>query len=133
MISGWFSGQPVAKAVTKSAAVDRFVIGRHPFEIRVVLPATIDAGGALPPRMASLPRLSLSARHERGDLDFDFRTLIDQACDVKQCRGWEVSPERLAPGRADSGARGLVFPAAGQIPGEANNVLGAGPTLRQQL
>jgi hypothetical protein len=37
MISGWFSGQPVAKAVTKSAAVDRFVIGRHPFEIRVVV------------------------------------------------------------------------------------------------
>src|SRR5437764_15158260 len=26
MISGWFSGQPVAKAVTKSAEVDRFVI-----------------------------------------------------------------------------------------------------------
>jgi hypothetical protein len=26
MMSGWFSGQPVAKAVTKSADVDRFVI-----------------------------------------------------------------------------------------------------------
>jgi hypothetical protein len=30
MISGWFSGQPVAKAVTKSADVDRFVIGKGP-------------------------------------------------------------------------------------------------------
>jgi hypothetical protein len=27
MISGWFSGQPVEKAVTKSADVDRVVIG----------------------------------------------------------------------------------------------------------
>jgi hypothetical protein len=26
MMSGWFSGQPVANAVTKSADVDRFVI-----------------------------------------------------------------------------------------------------------
>jgi hypothetical protein len=26
MMSGWFSGQPVAKAVTKSAEVDRWVI-----------------------------------------------------------------------------------------------------------
>jgi hypothetical protein len=30
MISGWFSGQPVAKAVTKSADVDRCVIGKCP-------------------------------------------------------------------------------------------------------
>jgi hypothetical protein len=26
MISGWFSGQPVENAVTKSADVDRFVV-----------------------------------------------------------------------------------------------------------
>jgi hypothetical protein len=32
MMSGWCSGQPVAKAVTKSAEVDRLVIGsRYPF------------------------------------------------------------------------------------------------------
>jgi hypothetical protein len=32
MIFGWFSGQPVAKAVTKSADVDRVVIARRPSE-----------------------------------------------------------------------------------------------------
>jgi hypothetical protein len=33
MISGWFSGQPVAKAVTKSADVDRFVIVKFPYGV----------------------------------------------------------------------------------------------------
>jgi len=48
MISGWFSGQPVAKAVTKSADVDRLV-SEDPIR-----------------------------RHERGDFDLDFRTFVDQ-------------------------------------------------------
>src|SRR4030088_449828 len=75
MMSGWFSGQPVANAVTKSADVDRFVIGQV-----------------------------LCGRDECGDFALHLGALTDQARDVKQCRGREVSSQRLAPGRADTGA-----------------------------
>jgi hypothetical protein len=52
MISGWFSGQPVAKAVTKSADVERVVIGRVLYSIMgLLLSATMDAGGEAPPRI----------------------------------------------------------------------------------
>src|ERR1700710_2339677 len=47
--SGWFSGQPVAKAVTKSAEVERWVIGFCPVVIC----------------------LNLLRRHEGGDFNLD--------------------------------------------------------------
>jgi hypothetical protein len=39
----------------------------------------------------------------------------------------------LAPGRANTGPRRFVFAAAGQIPGQADDVLGTGPGLREQF
>src|SRR5439155_18587618 len=62
-----------------------------------------------------------------------FCASIDQAGDVEQRRGRKVSPQRLPPRRADTGARGLVFAAAGQIPCETDDVLGTGAGLRKQL
>src|SRR5260370_41001641 len=75
----------------------------------------------------------LCGRYEGGNFDLDLCALIDQACDVEQRRGREISPEGLAPGRTDPGTGGFVFPTAGQIPGEANDVLRTGPGLCQQL
>src|SRR5258707_10981997 len=75
----------------------------------------------------------LCRRYECGDFDLDLGALIDQAGDVEQRRGREILPQCLAPGRTDTGARGLVFAAAGQIPGEANDVLRTGARLRKQL
>src|SRR5260370_5203508 len=75
----------------------------------------------------------LCSRHECGDFDLDLGTLIDQASDVEQRRRRETLPQRLAPGSSDTCARGFVFPAAGQIPGEADDVLGTGARLREQL
>src|SRR5580700_2685703 len=75
----------------------------------------------------------LCGRQERGDFDLDLGTLVDEAGDVEQGRGRKVSPQRLAPGRTDAGARGLVFAAAREIPGQADDVLGAGAGLAKQL
>src|SRR5882672_8324173 len=75
----------------------------------------------------------LCLRYERRDFNLDFGALIDQAGDVEQRRGWKISPERFLPGGADTCTGGLVFLAAGQIPGQANDMLGAGAGLGQQL
>src|ERR1700704_6606980 len=101
MISGWFSGQPVAKAVTN-------------------------------PRM----RIGWSSgyflcRNESGNFNLDLRTLVDEPRDVEQRRGREILPQRLAPGRTDSCARGRIFAAACEIPGQANDMLRTGPGPRQ--
>src|SRR5260370_14931384 len=75
----------------------------------------------------------LSGRPGGGDLDLDLGALIDQTCNVEQGRGRKIPPQRLAPGGTNAGARGLVFAAAGQIPGQADDVLGTGAGLAQQL
>src|SRR5882672_6637262 len=75
----------------------------------------------------------LCLRYERRDFNLDFGALIDQAGDVEQRRGWKSSPERFLPGGADTRTGGLVFLAAGQIPGQPNDMLGAGAGLGQQL
>src|SRR5450759_2719469 len=50
MMSGWFSGQPVVKAVTKSAEVARFVMGDVLYQnVWVGADRNEDAGGELPP------------------------------------------------------------------------------------
>src|SRR6516165_8155974 len=105
MMWGSFSGQPVAKAVTKSADVDRLVI-----------------------------ILSLCGLWNEGrDFDFDLRPHVDQAVDIEQCRGREVSRERLLPCGANSGAGGLIFAPAGEIPVQADDVLWACARFRQKL
>src|SRR5260370_34549889 len=75
----------------------------------------------------------LNGRHECGDFDLDLGALIDQTCNVEQGRGRKIPPQRLAPGGTNAGARGLVFAAAGQIPGQPDDVLGTGAGLAQQL
>src|SRR5260370_13628125 len=74
----------------------------------------------------------LSGRHEGGDFDLDLGALIDQSCNVEQGRGRKIPPQRLAPGGTNAGARGLVFAAAGQIPGPADDVLRTRAGLAQQ-
>src|SRR6478609_4808732 len=113
MISGWFSGQPVAKAVTKSADVDRFVIAYQ-------LPLNSEACSSrtrIHPRIESrhilFSKTPLCRRHVGGDFDFDLGTCVDQTGDIEQRRGWKISTQRLFPGCADTSARGLVFGAAG--------------------
>src|SRR5882757_9630532 len=113
MMSGCFSGQPVAKAVTKSADVDRSVIG---FEF---LCAFVDA--------------LLRLRDVGGDFDFDLGPEIDEPVDIEQRRRWKIASERFLPGCANAGAGRLVFAAAGEIPGQAYDVFGAGARLSQQL
>src|ERR1700682_1367874 len=76
---------------------------------------------------------ALCRRYERGNFDLDLRALIDQAGNVEQRRGREVSPQRLTPGCTDTGTRGLIFAATGQIPGEANDVPGTCSGLGKQL
>src|ERR1700722_2734145 len=98
MMSGWFSGHPVAKAVTKSADVDRSFISR----------------------------ISSTRWHESGDFDLDLATRVDKAGNVEQRRGREIPSQRLLPGRADPGARGFIFAAAGQIPGQSGDMLRPG-------
>src|ERR1700738_1122235 len=75
----------------------------------------------------------LCRRYERGNFNLDLGSDIDETFDVEQRRGREMSPDRLAPGSADPGAGGFIFAAAGQIPGQANDVLGPGPGLSEQL
>src|SRR5216683_6462385 len=75
----------------------------------------------------------LCGRYERGNFNLDLGSDIDQTFDVEQRRGREISSQRLAPGSADPGAGGLIFAAAGQIPGQADDVLGPGPGFTQQL
>src|ERR1700675_730089 len=75
----------------------------------------------------------LCSRYECGDFDLDLGTFIDQARDVEQRRRREISPQRLAPSGANAGASRLVLAAAGQIPGQADDVLGTGASLREQL
>ena len=64
--------------------------------------------------------------------DLDLGAHIDEPVDVKQRRGRKILSQRLAPGRADAGARGFVFAPARQIPGQADDVLGTGAGLREQ-
>src|SRR5260370_33141450 len=111
MMSGWFSGQPVAKAVTKSAAVDRLVIDE-----------TLSGFSCL-----------LYFGHVSADFDFDLGPDIDKPVHVEQRRWREVAPERLLPGCADAGAGRFVFAAAGQIPGQADDMLGPRAGLAEQL
>src|SRR5712671_5805999 len=75
----------------------------------------------------------LCGRYECGDFDLDLGALIGQTRDVEQCRGREISSQRLAPGCADPGARGLIFAPAGQVPSQADDVPGTGAGLRQQF
>jgi hypothetical protein len=75
----------------------------------------------------------LGRRNEGGDFDFDFGALIDEAVDLEQRRWREIPSQRLLPGRADAGASSLVLALAGQIPGQAHDVLGAGAGLAEQL
>src|ERR1700682_2889912 len=58
----------------------------------------------------------LCRRYERGNFNLDLGTDIDETFDVEQRRGREISSERLAPGRANTGAGGFIFAAAGPIP-----------------
>src|ERR1700722_292879 len=75
----------------------------------------------------------LGLGYERGDFDFDLGARIDQAGNVEQRRGREVSPQSLAPGSPYAGAGGLVFAAAGQVPRQANDMFGPGAGLLQQF
>src|ERR1700676_723520 len=75
----------------------------------------------------------LGGRYEGGDFDLDLGACIDQARNVEQRRGREIFPQRFAPGSADAGTRRLVFAAAGQIPGQADDMLGTSASLRQQF
>src|ERR1700731_2082537 len=75
----------------------------------------------------------LGGRYEGGDFDLDLGAFIDQARDVEQRRGREISPQCLAPDGADAGSGGCIFAAAGQKPGEPDDVLGPGAGLRKQL
>src|SRR5260370_42253115 len=75
----------------------------------------------------------LCSRHECGDFDLDLGTLIDQASDVEQRRRREILPQRLAPGSSNTRTRGFVFPAASQVPAEADDVLGTCAHLHEQL
>src|SRR5262245_42245635 len=72
-------------------------------------------------------------RHERRDLDLHFRPLIAQPADIEQRGRREVAAQRFLPGGADPRARGLVFAAAGQVPGQADDVLRTCTRLAQQL
>src|SRR6266700_1078340 len=72
-------------------------------------------------------------RHVSGDFDFDLGPEIDEAVDIEQRRWREVASERFFPGRADATSRRFIFAAAGQIPGQANDVFGTGAGLGQQL
>src|ERR1700687_3346130 len=75
----------------------------------------------------------LCGRDEGGDFDLALCTRVDQARDVEQRRGRKILPQGLAPGRTDTGTGGFVFPTAGQVPGQANDVLRSRPGLRQEL
>src|SRR5713226_8943489 len=75
----------------------------------------------------------LCRRYERGNFNLDLGSDIDETFDIEQRRGREIPSERLAPGRADTGAGGFVFAAAGQIPGKPDDVFGTRARLRQQL
>src|SRR5882757_7430754 len=77
------------------------------------------------------PRLCL--RHVSGDFDFDLGPEIDEPVDVEQRRWRKIAPERLLPGCADAGTRCFIFAAAGQIPGQADDVFGAGAGFAEQL
>src|SRR3954454_5066567 len=68
-----------------------------------------------------------------GDFDFDLGPDVDEPVDIEQRRWREMSPERFLPGGADAGARRLIFAAAGQIPGQAHDMLRSGPGLAKQL
>jgi hypothetical protein len=83
--------------------------------------------------MGGYRRATLCAGHESRDFDFYFRPLIDQARNVEQGRGREISSKRIAPGRTDARSGRSVLVAAGQIPCQADNVLRSGPGLRKQL
>src|SRR5882724_2582190 len=72
-------------------------------------------------------------RHVSGDFDFDLGPDIDEPVDIEQRRWREIAPERFLPGRSDARTRRLIFAAAGQIPGQANDVFGTGAGLSKQL
>src|SRR6185437_5374981 len=72
-------------------------------------------------------------RYEGRHFDLDLGPLVDQAIDVKQRRGREVTPERLLPGRANAGSCRLIVAAAGEIPGQADNMLRTSAGLAEQL
>jgi hypothetical protein len=71
--------------------------------------------------------------HKRRNLDLDLGSRIDQAGKIKQRRWREVSAKRFTPCGADSCGCRFKFATAGQIPCQADNVLGACPRLREQL
>src|SRR5260370_32303299 len=101
MMSGWFSGQPVTKAVTKSAAVDRLVIDE-----------TLSGFSCL-----------LYLGHVSGDFDFDLGPDIDKPVDVEQRRWREVAPQPLLPGCSDAGAARFAFPSPRPRPAQAAHIL----------
>src|ERR1700675_4128325 len=81
---------------------------------------------------ASARRL-LPFRDVAGNLDFDLGPLVDQPADIEQRRRREIPPQGFLPGSPNAGARGFVFAAAGEIPGQAHDVIrpraGLGPQL----
>src|SRR5882757_4505044 len=129
MISGCASGHPVAKAVTKSAEVDRLVIGRH--FLLSCSDASVRRERPAPFTPSFTP--SLSFGDVGRNLDFDLGPLVDQPADIEQRRRREIPPQGFLPGSTNAGACGLVFAAAGQVPGQADDMLGTGAGLRQQL
>src|SRR5712671_633147 len=76
---------------------------------------------------------ALRFRDVGGDFDFDLGPEIDEPVDIEQRRRWKIASERFLPGCANAGAGRLVFAAAGEIPGQAYDVFGAGARLSQQL
>src|ERR1700757_1970797 len=82
---GSLSGHPVENAVTKSADVLR---------CSVIASQTL-----------------LRRRDKGGDFDFNLGSDIDEAVDIEQCRGREVAPEGLLPGRTDTGTGPPIFAA----------------------
>src|SRR5439155_25535300 len=56
-----------------------------------------------------------------------------QAVDEEQRRWREIPPERFLPGCADAGTGGFVFAAAGQVPGQADDVLWPGASFSKEL
>src|SRR5258707_2513253 len=75
----------------------------------------------------------LGLGHVGGDFDFDLGPDVDESVDIEQRRWREVAPERVLPGRTDAGAGGLILAAAGQIPGQPDDVFRTRFGLAEQL